>query len=260
MYSDSASLWKERITIPLKGGVIASDYAFMGCEKLKDIDLVEGALLRETIAALHLEGWRNDMNEINSINQILLNAYAGGRCAGGKAELIRRWIRSILGKVVHNKAEHRRVLREAETTLQLALHRDIVKSNVLPFAFLELPSHTFEGEVLEDEDEPSAAATPTLELASPQDIVNMEEQVNLALSLVIGIEEKVDQIKEKNNQIEEKVNRIEEMVNHQIFFDPLIAIVIVSIFILMVMGAIILEVKASSERIMRLIEQNQNEL
>ena len=44
----------ERITIPLKDGMI-SDNAFQGCGNLKHVDLVEGVILHETIAALLLE-------------------------------------------------------------------------------------------------------------------------------------------------------------------------------------------------------------
>ena len=58
--------------------------------------------------------------------------------------MIRWWIREILGKINRYKAEHQRILDEAAITLQFALSRDIVMNNVLPF--LALPSHTFEGE------------------------------------------------------------------------------------------------------------------
>eukprot|EP00984_Skeletonema_dohrnii_P001996 scaffold667_cov103-Skeletonema_dohrnii-CCMP3373.AAC.8 len=137
----------ERITIPLKDGMITDDNIFKGCKKLIHVDLVEGAVLRDTIIALLLEEWKNDMNEdINSINQILPNTPAGGnrRDAGGKARAIRMWIRSVLRKIIDYRAQHSRLLNEAATTLQLALPNDIVLENVLPF--LELPSYTFEGE------------------------------------------------------------------------------------------------------------------
>ncbi len=161
----------ERIAIPLKDGIITRDNIFRGCENLNHVDLVDRALLtyddifdidlsrvdlvegalHETIAALQLEEWRKDMREeIDSINQILPNLYAGGWdddlnvFPGDKAGAIRRWIRSVLGKVIHYKAEHGSVLDYAATTLQLALPRDIVMNNVLPF--LALPPHTFEGE------------------------------------------------------------------------------------------------------------------
>ena len=144
----------ERITLPLKEGIITSDDIFQACEELKHIDLMERVKLQETVAALHFEGWRNDMNEvIDSINRILPNARAGdfgdngNGDVGGKVRVIRWWIREILGKINQYKAEHQRILDEAAITLQLALPRDIVINNVIPL--LALPSHTFE---VEDQD------------------------------------------------------------------------------------------------------------
>eukprot|EP00984_Skeletonema_dohrnii_P009054 scaffold3399_cov79-Skeletonema_dohrnii-CCMP3373.AAC.3 len=137
----------ERIIIPLKDGMITTDNTFQRCIKLIHVDLVEGEVLRGTIAALLLEDWRNVMGvEIDSINQILSNTHAGsfGDDDGEKARAIRRWIRSVLGKIVHYKAQHRSYLNEAAAALQLDLPNDIVNKNVLPF--LELPSYTFEGE------------------------------------------------------------------------------------------------------------------
>jgi metal-dependent amidase/aminoacylase/carboxypeptidase family protein len=113
---------------------------------LKHVDLVEGEV-HETIAALLLEGWKNDMNEeINSINQSLPTTPAGSDDfydVGGKAEAVQSWIASVLGKIIQYKAQHRSYLNEAATTLKLALPNDIVMNNVLPF--LELPSYTSEG-------------------------------------------------------------------------------------------------------------------
>eukprot|EP00986_Skeletonema_menzelii_P018680 scaffold26677_cov188-Skeletonema_menzelii.AAC.4 len=148
-----------RITIPLKDGLIAGDGILTGCENLDQVDLVEGEL-HETIAALQLEEWRNDMDvEIDSINLILPNTSAGRRDGefderdwGEKAQAIRRWIRSVLRKIIDYQEEHRRLLEEdiATTLLELVLpNNDIVMNNVLPF--LELPSHTFE--LVDDEDE-----------------------------------------------------------------------------------------------------------
>ena len=137
----------ERITIPLKDGIITHDSIFTRCDNLKHVDLVEGPI-HETIAALQLEEWRNDMSEeINSINQILPTVSAGDAYDvdddGGKARAIRIWIRSVLRKVIHYQAEHQRVLDEqVATTLELALSQDIVMNNVLPFVYL--PSYTFE--------------------------------------------------------------------------------------------------------------------
>ena len=136
----------ERITLPLKDRMFAFDDIFQYCKKLNHVDLVEGAILSETIAALLLEEWRNDMNEeIDSISRVLPNTRTGSwNDPGGKAQEIRTWIRSVLRKIINYKAEHQRVLSEAATALHSALPNDIVIKNVLPF--LELPSHTFQGE------------------------------------------------------------------------------------------------------------------
>ena len=143
----------ERITIPLNENLIGvdDDAIFIECDNLKQVDLVEGEL-HETIAALHLEEWRNDMNEeIDSINHILPNARAGyynhygnDNYEGEKAYVIRRWIFSVLCKIIHYQAQHQRLLNEAATQLQLALPQDLVRNNVFPL--LELPSHSFEAE------------------------------------------------------------------------------------------------------------------
>ena len=143
----------ERIIIPLKDGLITAANIFQGCEKLSHVDLVEGEV-HEIIAALQLEEWRNDMNEeIDSINQVLPHVYIGGLGLdpGEKAEAIWRWIRSLLRKIIHYQAEHRRVLNEAATTLHHVLPSDISANHVL--SFLELPAHTFELEEQADADE-----------------------------------------------------------------------------------------------------------
>ena len=143
----------ERITIPLKDGIITADNIFQGCKNLKHIDLVEG--VHETIAALLLEDWKNDMNEeINSINQILSCTPAGSGDSfddvGGKALAIRMGISSVLRKIIHYKAQHQRYLNEAASTLHHTLPQDIMENNVLPF--VELPSYTFEVGDHEEED------------------------------------------------------------------------------------------------------------
>eukprot|EP00984_Skeletonema_dohrnii_P011004 scaffold4355_cov81-Skeletonema_dohrnii-CCMP3373.AAC.4 len=144
----------EQITIPLKSSIITHANLFAGCKKLKHVDLVEGAVLRDTIAALLLEGWTNDMNrEILSIDQILSNTPAGNDFddVGGKALAIRIWISSVLRKIIHYKAEHQSFLNEAASTLQHVLPQDIMVNNVLPF--LELPSYMFEVGYHEEEEE-----------------------------------------------------------------------------------------------------------
>ena len=124
----------------MKNGLIARDDIFAECDNLHQVDLVEGVY--ETIAALHLEEWRYDMRgEIDSISQILPNTRAGTNDSGDdgeKSQAIRRWIRSVLGKLAHYQVEHDRLLHEAAATLQLVIPQDIVMYNVLPL--LALPS------------------------------------------------------------------------------------------------------------------------
>jgi hypothetical protein len=147
----------KRITIPLKDGLLSTDDIFFACNDLEQVDLIEGDL-HETIAALILEDWRDDMKqEIDSINQILPDACAGYYdeeeekwIEGEKTPAIQTWISSVLHKIRHYQTEHQHVLDGAATTLQLALPRDIVLNNVLPF--LELPPHTFVVEERQGED------------------------------------------------------------------------------------------------------------
>ena len=133
----------ERITIPLKDGVVTNNFAFSGCYKLNHVDLVGG--VHDTIDALLMEDWKDDMNEeIDTISQILPNTSAGNITGfGEKARTIREWISSVLRKYNNYKAEHHRYVNEATATLQSVLPNDVVLKNVLPF--LELPD-TFDGE------------------------------------------------------------------------------------------------------------------
>ena len=149
----------ERITIPLKDGLITRVNIFQGCVNLRHADLIEGEL-HETIAALHMEEWRNDMNEeIDSIHQILPDLNPGGWDGsdvgdpGEKSQAIRGWIRSVLRKITHYQAEHRRLLEEdvANTLVLVLPNNDIVVKCVLPF--LELPPYTFEVWGDDDEDD-----------------------------------------------------------------------------------------------------------
>eukprot|EP00985_Skeletonema_marinoi_P026869 scaffold21229_cov94-Skeletonema_marinoi.AAC.1 len=72
----------QRITIPLKRGLFTIDPElqeydqFDYCDLLTTVDLVGGAH-NKTIASLHMESWRIEMNaEINRINQVLPNTPA----------------------------------------------------------------------------------------------------------------------------------------------------------------------------------------
>ena len=139
----------EQIRIPLKGGLFTDDDVFIGCEKLKHVELCG---LPEFISALQLEGWRYDVNkEIDSFNQILQKAPPGHYSRyldeeliieGEKVQVIETMIASVIGKLMYYRAEHQRLLNEAATSLMpLALPQDIVFKSVLPF--LELPSNYF---------------------------------------------------------------------------------------------------------------------
>eukprot|EP00984_Skeletonema_dohrnii_P009601 scaffold3676_cov103-Skeletonema_dohrnii-CCMP3373.AAC.2 len=54
--------------------------------------------------------------EINRINQALPNSNARG-----KTPEIREWVRSVICRIDHYKTEHRSLLKEAATLLELAL-------------------------------------------------------------------------------------------------------------------------------------------
>ena len=138
----------ERITIPLDRDIISTnEEVFQECTNLNYVDLVEGEELRNTIDALLLEEWRNDMTaEIDSINQILPNTRAGyydydmdHRVMGEKTIVIRVWIRRVLSKIIDYEAQHRLLLDETSHAIQRALPPDIVINNVIPF--LELPPY-----------------------------------------------------------------------------------------------------------------------
>jgi hypothetical protein len=120
----------KRITMPLRDGMITHDDIFRGCRSLASVDLVGD--LHQTIAALHLEEWKDEMSEkIGRINQILpttdagTSLFDGGETRrgvrGNKAQAVRMWIRSVLRKIEDYKAEHSTLLKEASTTLELAL-------------------------------------------------------------------------------------------------------------------------------------------
>ena len=132
----------ERITLPLKEGMISDDDIFMECVYLNRVDLIGG--VHETIDAFVLEEWKNDMNhEIDAISQILPSTPGYTRIltrtrngyrseTGGKAKVMRKWIESVHRKYTHYKAEHCRYLN-VKAALEPALPNDIVLNNVLPF-------------------------------------------------------------------------------------------------------------------------------
>ena len=111
----------ERIALPLKDGMIEC-HVFFACTELTTIDVVGG--IHQTVASLHMESWRNEMmDEINRINQTLPTI------TQRKTEAIQRWLRIFSNRLDHYKAEHRRLLKEAITLLELALWKSNLHDN-----------------------------------------------------------------------------------------------------------------------------------
>jgi hypothetical protein len=102
----------KRIAMPLKDNMIGAD-VFRNCPSLTTVDLAGG--IHKTVASLHLESWRNEIREeINRINQVLSNTERE------KTAEIQRWIRSVIHRLEHYKTEHKAILKEATTLLELA--------------------------------------------------------------------------------------------------------------------------------------------
>ena len=111
----------QRIAIPLKRDLIAYDIMnhaynqFDDCEQLVTFDLVGG--IHETVASLHMESWRTEMNEsIHRINQQLPTTPIDD-----KTDEIRQWMHSVVDKLDYYKAEHCRFVKEGVTLLELAV-------------------------------------------------------------------------------------------------------------------------------------------
>jgi hypothetical protein len=110
-----------RIAIPLKDRMFqlnahSRTYTqFHECPDLTTVDLVGG--IHKTVSSLHLESWRNEMNEeIQRMNQILPSTDPDE-----KTDAVRQWIQSIKSRFDHYKAEHRVLLMDVATLLELAL-------------------------------------------------------------------------------------------------------------------------------------------
>ncbi|KAK1737908.1 leucine-rich repeat domain-containing protein [Skeletonema marinoi] len=109
-----------RIAIPLRDNMFAPDryqrYThFHYCRNLTTVDLVGG--IRNTVTSLLLQRWTDDMNsEIDRINQVLPNTDVNEKTA-----VIDQWIRTVLRRMDHYKAEHNKLLKEATTLLELAI-------------------------------------------------------------------------------------------------------------------------------------------
>jgi hypothetical protein len=110
-----------RIAIPLKDGMfefieyLRNFNQFHGCPNLATVELV--GRIHKTVASLHIESWRDEMSEeIQRINQILPSTVQVE-----KTDVIRQWMQSVSTKIDHYKAEHRVLVKEATTLLELAL-------------------------------------------------------------------------------------------------------------------------------------------
>ena len=102
------------ISIPLEDNLIIDNTAFSGCNNLSRVDALDGRI-HKTIFSLHLKTWRNEMkDEIDSINQTLPTTTA-------KTQAIQQWIARVLSRMAHYKSEHKVLVKEAMTLLELAL-------------------------------------------------------------------------------------------------------------------------------------------
>jgi len=111
----------QRIAIPLKRDLLVYNHLrqnytqFGNCEHLAIVDLVGG--IHTTVASLHMESWRSEMEEkISRINQVLPDTEQGDKTA-----IIQHWMVSVLNKMDRYKAEHYRYVKEGITILELAL-------------------------------------------------------------------------------------------------------------------------------------------
>ena len=112
----------KRIALPLKDDNMIGDYVFGECPMLTTVDMVGG--IHNTVASLYLESWRNEMtDEINRINQVLPTI------TGEETRAIQRWMRSVIDRLDRYKTEHKRVLKEATTLLELVLWKAKLSDN-----------------------------------------------------------------------------------------------------------------------------------
>eukprot|EP00984_Skeletonema_dohrnii_P029595 scaffold20346_cov67-Skeletonema_dohrnii-CCMP3373.AAC.1 len=109
-----------RIAMPLKDDMIG-DRVFSFCPNLTTVHLVGG--FHRTVASLHLESWKNEMNEeINRVNQVLPDTEE-------KTGEIQQWMSSVISQLDHYKAQHKTILKEATSLLELALWKANLDDN-----------------------------------------------------------------------------------------------------------------------------------
>ncbi len=121
-FADCTSL--RLIVIPLKDNLILDEYAFSNCENFSRVDTLAEEI-HTTISSLHMETWRKEMQEeIDNINQTLPNTGSDE-----KAGAIEQWITRVLGRIEHYKTEHKMLVKEAMTLLELALWKANLREN-----------------------------------------------------------------------------------------------------------------------------------
>jgi hypothetical protein len=104
-----------RIVIPLKDNLMISNNAFIYCPNLSRVDAHDG--IHKTISSLHMESWRVEMEEeIDRINPLPKLRFGETR-----TQAIKEWITRVLQRMEHYKSEHKMLLKEAMTLLELAL-------------------------------------------------------------------------------------------------------------------------------------------
>ena len=114
-----------RIVISLKDDMIKAN-AFYNCPNLKTVNLV-GGIHKTAVSSLHLESWRSEMmREFNRINQVLPTTRSWSKTAA-----MQEWMESVIHRLDHYKAEHKSILIEATTLLELALWKTNLKNDHL---------------------------------------------------------------------------------------------------------------------------------
>ena len=113
----------QRIAIPLKSNLFVHEpiqnryMQFDECTNLTTVDIVGAEAIHKTISSLLLKSWRDEMNdEIDRINRQLPRTHPYN-----KADAIRQWIRSVINRMDHYKAEHNKLLKEHMVNLELAV-------------------------------------------------------------------------------------------------------------------------------------------
>lgn len=113
----------KRIALPILSENMFGVAVFTGCSQLTTVHLVGG--VHNIIASLHMDSWGNEMNnEINRINEVLPTTDSVK-----KDDVVEEWMRTVIRKLNHYKAEHLTLMKEATTLLELALLKNKIDCN-----------------------------------------------------------------------------------------------------------------------------------